>query len=231
MAAERMLYNALEPMNHREIEYTAAKLSGCDIPDAFSCAALLQWLEETGQRVFDEALVMDYGTDCLRLYLMFERTPRPQDAPYYESWQEGALEGLYKFLSRYRRMILAADAWNRSGGYSDAMSAQDIERMRGALADARRRIERSIARGNTLSDRHSITAALMSLQKLLQKELRINEIVSGVRTVADGGSKALAVDARIAEICKAFICMMAPFAPNLSKVLWKALNDGEKENR
>ncbi|MDE7028935.1 MAG: hypothetical protein K2P63_03030, partial [Lachnospiraceae bacterium] len=77
-----MVSDILTPMNHREIEYNAKKLSGCNIPDSFSCAAakrerqrLLGWLDETGKRVFDEDLVMDYGTDCLRLYLLFERTP------------------------------------------------------------------------------------------------------------------------------------------------------------
>lgn len=247
MAIERMkmmVHNVLEPMNHREIEYNAAKLSGCDIPDAFSCSTLLQWLEETGRSVFDEALVMDYGTDCLRLYLMFESTPKPQDAPYYESWREGALEGMYKFLNRYRRMILAADAWNRSGRYIGTVSEESMQAMQAALGDARHRIAQSLARGNTLSNRHSITAVLMELQKLLQKELRTNEIISGLHadTIAtavphseDGNAEDLdqttlekgASDARITEICREFVQMAAPFAPSLSKILWKTLNDGE----
>ena len=101
-----MVNDILTPMNHREIEYNAKKLSGCDIPDSFACDRyLLEWLEETGKRVFDEDLVMDYGTDCLRLYLLFEKTPREKDAPYYDSWNEGALEGIYKFLCRYRKMV------------------------------------------------------------------------------------------------------------------------------
>ena len=59
-----MVNDILTPMNHREIEYNAKKLSGCDIPDSFACdRSLLEWLEETGKRVFDEDLVMDYGTD------------------------------------------------------------------------------------------------------------------------------------------------------------------------
>ena len=139
----------LTPMNHREIEYNAKKLSGCDIPDSFAYTigsidrvkckdknsniafnlqetqlllengtALLKWLDETGDRVFDKDLVMDYGTDCLRLYLLFEQTPKENDAPFYDSWKEGALEGIYKFLGRYRRMILVADVWNKKGNYN-----------------------------------------------------------------------------------------------------------------
>ena len=38
------------------------------IPDSFVCdRSLLEWLDETGKRVFDDDLVMDYGSDCLRL--------------------------------------------------------------------------------------------------------------------------------------------------------------------
>lgn len=32
-----MVNDILAPMNHREIEYNAKKLSGCDIPDSFLC--------------------------------------------------------------------------------------------------------------------------------------------------------------------------------------------------
>ena len=115
-----MVNDILTPMNHREIEYNAKKLSGCEIPDTLVCKnELFTWLDETGERVFDEDLIMDYGTDCLRLYLLFEQTPKEKDAPYYDSWKEGVLEGLYKFLGRYRRLILAADEWNKRGNYGD----------------------------------------------------------------------------------------------------------------
>lgn len=80
----------LEPMNHREIEYNAKKLSGCDIPGSPACdQSLLEWLDETGKRVFDEDLVMDYGTDCLRLYLLFEKTPKENDAPVMTAGMRG----------------------------------------------------------------------------------------------------------------------------------------------
>lgn len=233
----------LTPMNHREIEYNAGKLSGCDIPDAFSCTELLQWLDDTGKKVFDEDLIMDYGTDCLRLYLMFENTPKEKDAPFYDSWQEGALEGIYKFLGRYRRMVLAAVEWNRCGKYSNIISAEHIEKMQEALADARQKIEKCIARGNTLPNRHNIVSVLMELQKLLQKELRTGEIVSELHThavetaVPHTGCKSAETgdfegtsskndlsDEKITQICKDYIILTAPFAPNLSKILWQKLS-------
>ena len=123
----------LTPLNHREIEYNARRLSGDNIPDSFlyqgeAAKMLFDWISHTGSKVFDDDLIMDYGTDCLRLYLLFENTPKENDAPFYESWNEGALEGMYKFLGRYRRMILAASACNILGIYS-AGSRESIDTM------------------------------------------------------------------------------------------------------
>ncbi|MEE0919881.1 MAG: hypothetical protein U0L56_07650, partial [Lachnospiraceae bacterium] len=90
--------NILTPMNHREIEYIANKLmeeESADsgklidhVSDSFSDYApelkkkamnMMLWLEENGSRLFDDDLIMDYGTDCLRLYLLFENMPKEND--------------------------------------------------------------------------------------------------------------------------------------------------------
>ncbi len=238
----------LTPMNHREIDYMAQKLSGCNIPDAFSCVEMLNWLEETGSRVFDDDLIMDYGTDCLRLYLMFETTPKADDAPFYESWQESALEGIYKFLARYRRLILAATYRNERGGYDST----DDEQMNAAVSHAKisidetkSKIEKYISRGNTLPNRHNIVSALMELQKTLQNKLKINEIISTLHSQAieeavpknspqsasnignvKRSSNFAVVNANpcISEICRDYIALLAQFAPNISKTLWNEIN-------
>lgn len=228
--------NILTPMNHREIDYMAQKLSGCNIPDAFSCDELLKWLDETGQRLFDEDLTMDYGTDCLRLYLMFESTPKENDAPFYESWQESALEGIYKFLSRYRRLVLTAVYWNELGNYTNI----NCENMTVAITDTRQKIEKYISRGNTLPNRHNIVSTLMELQKTLQKELNINEIINlmhdhAIKTAVPHGEATTVKNnenshnndknKKITEKCKELIKINAQFAPNISKVLWNEINN------
>lgn len=222
----------LEPMNHREIEYNAKKLSGCDIPGSPACdQSLLEWLDETGKRVFDEDLVMDYGTDCLRLYLLFEKTPKENDAPCYDSWNEGALEGIYKFLGRYRRVILAAGEWNRRGNYA----ALGLETMERALKETEETIRKCISRGNTMPNRHHIVSALMKLLNVYQKELRTGEIMTAlhahaVETAVPHSAAAPAADeerenqvnAGVERLCQGFIALMAPYAPDLSKILWMA---------
>lgn len=256
-----MFSEILTPMNHREIEYNAKKLSGCDIPDSSICTwasgerlpagltdaqsdcgqSLLEWIDETGKRVFDEDLIMDYGTDCLRLYLLFENTPKENDAPYYDSWQEGALEGIYKFLGRYRRMVLAADAWNRCGNYNyneETLSVEQIGQMNQALEDTVAVIRKCIRRGNTMPNRHHIVSALMALLKVFQKELRTGEIVTSLRAhavsttsphsgmEAGHASEQPSGDRRnpaVTKLYQGFVILMAPYAPNLSRILWETI--------
>lgn len=258
-----MVNDILTPMNHREIEYNAKRLSGVNIPDSFMCGMvsgsqprsdtqlvqerircrkeLLAWLEQTGKRVFDEELVMDYGTDCLRLYLLFESTPKENDAPYYESWQEGALEGLYKFLGRYRRLILAADEWNKRGNYhADMLSTQAIVRMNDALEQTDAKMNKYISRGNTMPNRHNIVSALMELLNVFQKELKIGEIVTSLHShaietaVPHNGAVQQTPDAsqsgsrnpQVTELCQNLIILIAPYAPDLSKILWEYMTTG-----
>lgn len=236
-----MVDKILTPMNHREIEYNAKKLSGRGIPGSFFAGEkeekLLQWLEETGRRVFDEDLVMDYGTDCLRLYLMFEHTPKENDAPLYESWQEGALEGIYKFLGRYRRMILVSGEWNRRGNYNEeTFSEENCIKISHAWENTFDKINRCLSRGNTLPDRHNIVSALMELLNVYQKELKIGKIVTLLHehriasAVPHGGTgdelcanPSAVQNHGVAALCRKYIVLMAPYAPDLSKVLWDSI--------
>ena len=241
------------PMNHREIEYNAKKLLGCNIPITFSSyqksdmylvedeskpsiAKLLDWLDTTGSRLFDDDLVMDYGTDCLRLYLLFEKTPKEND-PYYDSWQECALEGIYKFLGRYRRMVLTAYVWNMQGKYADMVSKNDIENMQKTLVAARDKILVCANRANDMPNRHNIVAALMEAQKYMQKALKTGEIVNQIHKqhieMAVPHSEHLGnnmmvnstlnsnsnISEEVKSILIAFIVLMEPYAPYISKEL------------
>jgi len=231
-----MISDILTPMNHREIEYNAKKLPGCDIPGITQAEqVLLKWMDETGKRVFDEELVMDYGTDCLRLYLLFEKTPVENDAPYYDSWQEGALEGIYKFLGRYRRMVLTANEWNRRGNYNeDTLSLGSINTLEHELEDTRSKILTYISRGNTMQNRHHIVSAMMELLNMYQKELKIGEIVTALHQQAvaaavphstmqlESDIEQMPVQKQnpvVTKLCMDFILLMMPYVPDLSKIL------------
>jgi leucyl-tRNA synthetase len=219
-----MVRDILTPMNHREIEYNAKSLSGIKCPDSFDMEELskvLEWLKETGNKVFDDDLVMDYGTDCLRLYLMFENTPKENDAPFYESWNEGALEGMYKFLGRYRRVVLVA--CECAGEVSAAISKDSVKRLEDAVNDTYAKINKYLHRGNSMPNRHNIISALMELLNLYQKELKIGEIVTllhkhEIETPVINGEGG--INEEIGELCNHLIGIMSPFAPDMSKVLF-----------
>ena len=83
-------------MNHRETQYHAQKLwevENIDVdqaaqsmfgrwsiqPQREAAQNLMQWLADTGKEIFQEDLILDYGLDCLRLYLLFEKTPKAED--------------------------------------------------------------------------------------------------------------------------------------------------------
>ena len=230
-------------INHREIDFYADKLQDGAIPAVFSCTELLEWLDKTGSRLFDEDLIMDYGIDCLRLYLLFEKTPKENDAPYYNSWNEGALEGIYKFLSRSRRMVLAAAEWNRRGNYTDVFTEKDYKRIQAAAENTKQKINECITRGNTTVNRHKIVSLLMELQKTLQKELKINEITAKLHAhaietaVPKGEHKNGTTEPNpfqkenklqeefVIELCRTYIAITAPFSSNIAKILWGGLMD------
>jgi leucyl-tRNA synthetase len=222
----------LTPMNHREIEYKAKSLSGIKCPDSFDVLELgkvLEWLEETGGKVFDDDLVMDYGTDCLRLYLMFENTPHENDAPLYESWNEGALEGMYKFLARYRRLVLVIKECNIKA------QPESLESLNAAIADTYAKINKYLKRGNAMPNRHNIISALMELLNTFQKELSIGEVIANIRNheietaVPHGGYYYCQPqeydNSCIIRLCNEVINIMSPFAPDLSKYLKSVIGD------
>lgn len=235
----------MTPLNHREIAYHAGKLSGSRLPNGFpyesdAARILFDWIGQTGDAVFDDDLIMDYGKDCLRLYLLFENTPKEQDAPFYESWNEGALEGMYKFLGRYRRMVLTVCVWNRRGGYCD-FPKERMKTIQEAFAKAENKIDQCIRRGNTMPNRHNIVSALMELLNVLQKELKIGEIVTkirqhaidtavpkkehadGIKNDTDRAFVATDENEAVTQICREFIRLMAPIACDLSNILWQRL--------
>lgn len=231
-------------MNHREIEYETRKLwKSCnlgieDIEKIFEEEILQErfaWLQETGQQVFCEDLLMDYGEDCLRCYLMFEKTPKADDEDL-DSWEECNLEGVYKFLGKYRRMILVALDANEKGEYSD----MDVTKLLADVAMMQKECKAFLEKENTMPNRHNAMCVCMECMKKLQKELRIGELYTKAhshdiemavphaeesrRNAVENELNIIREQKRnpqIIELCQAYICLMIPFAPYLSEALWQ----------
>ena len=239
----------LQTMNHREIEYKIKKVwqeqerdertlcsqlcAEWQKDDQVILEQLLNWLDETGTLVYEEDLLLDYGTDCLRLYLMFEKTPKPNDT-WLETWTECGLEGMYKFLGRYRRMILVADYWNRLGGYE----GKDTSKLEEAFAKTEQEYLKFLRRGNDMPNRHNMVATMMELMKTMTKELGISDLITklhkeeiahAVPHTAHEQETTVQVENEkksneaVKAFCEKFVLYMSVLTPYLSGDLWERM--------
>lgn len=229
--------------NHREIEFYANKrwkeqnVELSDLKNVFSewkdekqkdsAIELLKWLDNKGEVLFDEDLIMDYGTDCLRVYLMFEKEPKEND-PYYDSWEECNLEGAYKFLGKYRRMIETALEANRKGLYDN----QDVEELLNLVDEIKVQVMEDISKGNTMPNRHNAISAIMEGFKKIQNELNIGQYIVQFHShdieqavpVSDKQNHKEEIiqqgeNPKINKLCKELIILASPFAPYISEEL------------
>lgn len=238
----------LTPMNHREIEYNIKKfwneekISTQNIAGVFdewsnatekkAAVNLMRWLEETQKAVFQEDLLLDYGADCLRLYLMFEKTPEPDDT-WLDTWEECNLEGCYKFLGRFRRMILVAKEANCRGTYQTL----DAENIQNRIYMLQKDVMKHISKGNTMPDRHNAVSIIMEGMKEFQKELGIGELVTSMHSheiamAVPRAQKDEEAELKAYNICRNVvvddalanaILLLAPFAPVVCEHLWQQL--------
>lgn len=238
----------LSPMNHREIEYTTRKywkenqIEEKNIAGLFqeweneierkAAIEMMNWLEQKQKEVFQEDLLLDYGADCLRLYLMFEKTPEPDDT-WLDTWEECNLEGCYKFLGRFRRMILVADYVNSLGDFRNL----DVRKLNDKVCVLQKKVMQHLVKGNTMPNRHNAIAVMMEGINELQKEMRIGELVTRMHsheiemavphaqkqeeteTAVPKQAKSVEVEALIRNV----LLLAAPFAPVLAEHLWQRL--------
>ncbi len=244
----------LTTMNHREMEYTIRKywqtqgIKESCITNLFSewsnptekdaAESLMAWLEKTQEEVFQEDLLLDYGADCLRLYLMFERTPEPDDT-WLDTWEECNLEGCYKFLGKLRRMILVADYANGIGAYRQL----DAQAIRNRLVMLQKEVMEQISKGNTMPNRHNAIAIVMEELKWLQKELKIGELVTRMHsheleeavphTQKEEKQKTSLQERKRNEeldfVLQELLIIITPFAPIIAEHLWQSLQKKDKD--
>lgn len=249
----------LQPMNHREIEYNANKfwkannLSLDNIQEMFPdvenegtyskkhIQELLIWLDETQRKVLNDDLILDYGSDCIRLYMMFEKTPKENDT-YLDSWQECSLEGLYKFLGKYQRMVYV------TGCALSGLSDNEVKEVQSDIDRIKHEILHWIMRDNKMPNRHNAIAAMMEGIKKLQKKLHIGEIIKNMHkhdietAVPLSNTREMAETGKCEDVSKEtaglnnncddvniitneLIIMLAPFAPCMAEDLWQNYGD------
>ncbi len=157
--------------------------------------------------VAPDDIIARYGADTLRTYILFIAPPG-QEA----DWQEGGLEGVWRFLNRAWRAVV------RHAGRFDAAWA---DRMATANSPAsiplRRKTHQTLRQVTQDIERWHFNTAVSALM----------ELVNAMTEVPDEDLDA-DLGAAYSEACESIALLLAPFAPHLAEELWEVL--GHKES-
>src|SRR5436190_3508628 len=155
-----------------------------------------------GNVVDPDSMIQKYGSDALRLYVMFVAPPEKEI-----EWTDSGLEGSFRFLARVWR---AADQWRDEA--VKAEGAIDHQALSGAERALRRKTHDTIRRVTTdLDVRQQLNTAVSAMMELVNELYLFTE--KGERSAQAG---------RVGrEAVESLIIMLSPFAPHTMEELWE----------
>jgi leucyl-tRNA synthetase len=156
-----------------------------------------------GNVVDPDSMLEKYGSDPLRLYVMFVAPPEKEI-----EWTDSGLEGSFRFLARAWRI---ADQW-REEAAGAGTGPIDHAALSAAERGLRRKTHDTIKRVTTDIDvRQQMNTAVSAMMELVNELYAFTE--KGERTAQAG---------RVArEAVEALIVMLSPFAPHTMEELWQ----------
>lgn len=151
-----------------------------------------------GNTVSPDDYVEKYGSDALRLWLMFGYA-------YEEGgpWNEDGIKGISKYIQRVENLV------NRiieNEQIENEISAEDLEELKHILNRTIFGVEKDIIR-------FSFNTAVAKLMELTNEMIRIENKYGNVK--------------QLRETFKTFVNILAPMAPHLSEELWEKLGEKE----
>jgi len=158
-----------------------------------------------GNVVDPDSMTEKFGSDALRLYVMFVAPPEKE-----VEWNDSGLEGSFRFLARVWRI---ADQWrDAASGGGEGNSAIDHAALSGAERNLRRKTHDTIKRVTTDIDvRQQMNTAVSAMMELVNELYAFTE--KGERSAQAG---------RVArEAVESLIVMLSPFAPHTMEELWQ----------
>ena len=170
-----------------------------------------------GNVVDPDMMIQKYGSDALRLYVMFVAPPENE-----VEWTDAGLEGSFRFLARVWRL---ADHWSdavREAGPVPA-NLNDAERA------VRRKTHDTIKRVTAdIEQRQHLNTAVSALMELVNDLYAFSDqTTSGApgHAVASAVTTAERVEtlAVVREAIEALVLMVSPFAPHMAEELWEHL--------
>jgi len=156
-----------------------------------------------GNVVDPDSMIEKFGSDALRLYVMFVAPPEKE-----VEWSDSGLEGSFRFLARVWR---AADQWREQavaagGGAIDHASLTAAERgMRRKTHDTIRRVTQDI------DVRQQMNTAVSAMMEL------VNELYA----FTDKGERSAQAPKVAREAIETLIVMLSPFSPHTMEELWQ----------
>jgi len=154
-----------------------------------------------GNVVDPDIIIKKYGTDTLRLYIIFAAPPEDQ-----MDWNERAIEGSWRFLNR---------VWNLIENYefkgNDSSSSEDKE-----SKDLRQKTHLTIKNvTDDLAKDFHLNTAISSIM----------ELVNAIYVVLSKNNNNKSSDLAVKEAIKTVILLLAPFAPHLSEEMWQRIGN------
>ena len=151
-----------------------------------------------GNTVSPDDYVEKYGSDALRLWLMFGYA-------YEEGgpWNEDGIKGISKYIQRVENL---ADRIISNEVSTKEVSKEDIEELKHILNRTIFAVEKDIIR-------FSFNTAVAKLMELTNEMIRIENKYGNVK--------------ELRETFKTFVNILAPMAPHLSEEIWEKLGERE----
>ena len=160
-----------------------------------------------GNVIAPEDMIASYGTDAVRLYILF-MAPPDKDL----IWNEDGLAGMAKFLGRVWRMV-----WELSGDTSESSwtGVDDAAKTKDIAATLKREMHRVIGKASDDIERFNFNTAIAAVMEL------VNTVNDYLRTVSPEVRAAdPALSELDAQVARSLVLLLSPMVPHWSEELW-----------
>jgi leucyl-tRNA synthetase len=156
-----------------------------------------------GNVVDPDSMTEKYGSDALRLYVMFVAPPEKE-----VEWTDSGLEGSFRFLARVWRI---ADQWREQ-----AMAAGPGAIAQATLSGAERGLRRK-----THDTIKRVTMDIDVRQQMNTAVSAMMELVNELYAFTEKGERSAQAPRVAREAIESLIVMLSPFAPHTMEEMWQ----------
>jgi leucyl-tRNA synthetase len=181
-----------------------------------------------GNVVDPDSMIQKFGSDALRLYVMFVAPPEKE-----VEWTDSGLEGSFRFLSRVWRLVDHWTAAVRAAGSVNSEGSLDAGSFNAAERAVRRKTHDTIRRvTGDIEQRQQLNTAVSAMMELVNELYTFSEHTpTGLPGRRSEGAAPAAERVEtvhvMGEAVGALVRMLAPFAPHTAEELWERLgHDG-----